>query len=393
MKSVLIFLFLAGITFLISCAERKKNYTELQMISKRIIEIPLDKNTSSNWAFMQYYINSNDEFLVYHDYIKSKEKHIYFANINDDSKSFKVKIFIDGPNGVGSLDGFHIKNLDSIFILNRFSYRIFLMDTSSSVNDSYPLIERSSKENSKVTYLPGILPNTPIIDLGSKLYIPASPDVDPLMEKNYYESYKTGILLDLKTKEFSYHLGYTSAYLNSGFWGMMLEKPSSTINYKDSLILQSFPIEDKIMVYNFDLELVDSPSIFQEFYEGKFHSLTEATLEPDMFYPHIYSNPSNKSILFDPYRNLYYRIFSGPYPENTIKSLRELNFLSWSDSNEYPDRTIMVFDREFNEIGIVHLDKKRYWIDNILVAKEGLMIPIQSEDENNKLFEIFEIKL
>jgi len=387
MKKILIILFLAQI----SCAEKEKNYIELQMISKRIVEIPLDDSTSGIWAFMQYFNNANDEFLVFHDYLKSDEKYIHFANINDRKRSFKTKIFKDGPNGVGSLDGFHVRSLDSIFVLNRFGYHLYMLDTSGVIKNRFPLISNNSKDTSVVTYLPGIFSETPILSLGNNLFIPASPDLNPL-EMNY-ESSKTGILLNLKTKKFSYALGFSDAYFNSGFWGMMLEIPSQTVNYEDSIILQSFPIEDRVMVFNFEMKLIDSPSLFKEFYKGKFHSLPEVNLEPDIFYPHIYSNPSNKSILFDPYRNIYYRIFSGPYPVNTIKNMKEMNFLSWSENNEYPDHMIMVFDREFKEIGVVHLDKTKYWVNHIVVVKEGIMIPMQTEDENKKLFEIFEIKI
>ena len=194
MKKILIILFLAQI----SCAEKEKNYIELQMISKRIVEIPLDNSTSGSWAFMQYFNNANDEFLVFHDYLKSDEKYIHFANINDRKRSFKTKIFKDGPNGVGSLDGFHVRSLDSIFVLNRFGYHLYMLDTSGVIKNRFPLISNNSKDTSVVTYLPGIFSETPILSLGNNLFIPASPDLNPL-EMNY-ESSKTGFLLNLKTK-------------------------------------------------------------------------------------------------------------------------------------------------------------------------------------------------
>jgi len=66
--------------------------------------------------------------------------------------------------------------------------------------------------------------------------------------------------------------------------------------------------------------------------------------------------------------------------------------LTWDEKNEYPKRMIMVFDRNFKELGIIELDNERYFVDFIRVVKEGLLIPVQSDYEDKKVFEIFEVK-
>jgi len=378
-------------SIIFGCEKSIENSYSIKLVPLRKIEIPLDENTSSSWENLQYLDLGEIEYLVFNDGIKSLEKKIHFTNVIDTSDSFEVNVSLEGPDGVGHLDGFYIRNLDSIFILNRFAYRLYLVDSSGSVKETYPLLGSNFQVESNLTYLPGILPFCPILDLGNQLFIPARPDVNPLDNYNY-KAFKTGVLLDLTDKSFEYVLDFPKSYHNSGFWGIWLEMPSNTINLKDSLILQSFPIEDRLMVYDFNLNLIDTPSLFSEYYVGKFSSLPESTLDPEIFYPHIYSNPSNKSILFDPYRDLYYRIFNGPYPETTIENMARSNFLTWDEKNEYPKRMIMVFDRNFKELGIIELDNERYFVDFIRVVKEGLLIPVQSDYEDKKVFEIFEVK-
>lgn len=376
---------------LIGCNKSVGNYAKLELKSKQILEIPLDENTSSAWWTLQYLDLGTEEFLVFHDQIKSNVKKIHFSHLKDQKKSFQVDVAIEGPNGVGHLDGFHVKSLDSIFVLNQYAYKLYLIDTSGRVKDMFPLLGDNFHGDSEITYLPSPFPWSPIVDLGNQLFFPASPDVNPL--KNFkYKSFKSGILLDLINKEFNYQLDYPDSYYNSGFWGLQLEIPSQTVNFKDSILIQSFPIEDRVMVYDFDLNLIDSPTLFKEYYEGKFHSLPEPSNEPDLLYPHIFSNPSNKSILFDPYRDLYYRIYSAPYSEDMIERRRTNNFVPSTENKEYPDRKIMVFDRKFNEIGIIELDKEKYWVEFIRIVKEGILIPVQSDDEDKKIFEIFEVK-
>ena len=380
------------IFFIIGCNGSESQSNSLALISKRIIEIPLDEYSSSSWWTMQYLNIGHEEYLVFQDRIKSKEKKIHFSHINDHRKSFDVNVSIEGPNGVGHLDSFIVKNLDSIFVLNQYAYRLYMIDTSGSVSDIFPLIGENNIEASEITYLPFPLPSSPIVDLGTKLLFPARPDVN-MLENYTPEKYKTGILLNLITKKFSYNLDFPESYINSGYWGMQLEVPSFTVNFKDSLIVQSFPIEERVIVYDFELNKVISPILFQQHYKGKFHSLAAPTMDPEIYFPHILSNPNNKSILFDPYRELYYRIFSEAYPEEVVEKRRNTNFRQSEGIKEYPNRKIMVFDREFNELGVIELDKEKYWVDFIKVVKEGILVQIQSDYEDKNIFEIFEIKL
>jgi hypothetical protein len=377
--------------WIFGCSTSIQKYSKLELVSKRMLEIPLDENTSTVWGTLQYLDLGEDEFLVFHDLIQSQNKAIHFSHLNDFEKSFQVNVSIEGPNGVGHLDGVHVKNLDTIYVLNRFAYRLYQIDKWGKVKNMYSLLDEKKKSSQELTYLPGSLPTYPIVDFGKKLFLPARPDVNPLENYNY-KYFNTGIVLNLENGNFGYHLNYPKSYHDSGFWGMQLEMASTVVNFKDSTIIQSFPIEDGLMVYDFDLNLIDNPSLFSEYYEGKFHSLPESTLDPEIFYPHIYSNPSNKSILFDPYRDLYYRIYNGPYPETTIENMARSNFMTWDEKNEYPKRMIMVFDRNFKEIGIIELDKERYFVDFIRVVKEGLLVPVQSDDEDKNVFEIFEVK-
>lgn len=384
-------LFLLVVCFVIGCTRLDHGSPILELVSKRIVEIPLDDQTSHAWWTLQYLDLGENEYLIFHDQIKSKQKKIHFAHIHDQEKSFQVNVSIDGPNGVGHLDSFLVKNMDSIFVLNQYAYRLYLIDSSGTVKDRYKLIGDTDQEGSGMTYLPLPLPYSPIVDLGDKLVFPARADINTL-EKYNPESYKTGISLDLNTKKFEYQFDYPDSYVNSGFWGMNLEQASLAVNFKDSLLVQSFPIEERVMVYDFDLNLVRSPSLFREYYEGQFHSLPEATLEPEVFYPHIYSNPTNKAILFDPYRDVYYRVYSGPYSEESIELMRKVKSGQPVKDPDSPDRRIMVFDRQFNELGVIEVDKEKYWVDFVQVVREGILLTVKSDDEDKKIFEIFEVK-
>lgn len=376
-------------SFLSSCSQNNEFYS-LKLNFKRHIEIPVDDQTSTVWIFQQVVMIEEEEYLAYHDPVKTKERFIHFAHLQDSQKSFRIGLSVDGPDGVGDIWGFHVRNLDSIFVLNRYRYELNLVDSSGRVKDRYRLRSDDSNRPSEYSSLPAVWTNSPILDLGKKLIIPSSPDIDPF--KKDYKQENLAIVLDLETKEIDYNFGFTDKYFNSGFWGLFLEMPSYAVNYNDSLILQSFPIEDRVMVYDFDFNLLQMQSLFGEFYTGKFHSLPDFNLEREIFYTHTHSNPRNYSILYDPYRRLYYRTMLGPYPPETLERIiRQLPSLP-AGERELPDKIIMVFDKDFNELGYLKLDRKKYILEDLLVVQGGLLIHVDTENEDKNVFEIVEVE-
>lgn len=367
------------------------DYPKLEMVSKGIFDISIDDKTSNNWFFAQIVNIDEEEYFVFQDHIQSDPRYIHFENLKENEKSFKIKLSLEGPEGIGHLDGFHVRNLDSIFVLNRYKYELNLVDTSGKVIDRFRLRNDDSNEQSEqLTALPFIWTFAPILDLGEKLVIPAIPDQESF-DSQYKQKLQT-IELKIKSETSAYKLGFSDRYFDSGFWGIHLETPSYTVNYTDSVILQSFPIEDRVMVFDFDLNLLKAPSLFSKYYDDSFRSLSDFNSEPSILYPHIYSNPKNNSILYDQYRELYYRVFSGPYPLSTIENWEKSGIFGEMGNNEYPDRKIMVFDRYFRELGVIELDKSLYWVDFIRVIKGGILVQRQTDDENKCTFELFEIK-
>lgn len=376
------------LVFIYSC-KSKPGQDEIKLISKGVFEILVDDKTSTAWSFIETYEDLNGEYLVFHDILSTNPKLLHFANLIDPIKSFKVSLDIDGPNGIGHLDGFYIRNLDSIFVLNRYAYELNLVDSSGKVNDRYRLRADDSNLPIEDSTLPFPWTFAPLVDLGEKLLIPSYPDAHPF--KKGYQQKNLTILFDIKSKVLEYKLGFSEKYFSSGFWGVFLETPSYTVNYQDSVILQSFPIDERIFVYDFELNLVDSHSLFKENYEGKFHSLPDFNMERDVFYPNTYSNPTNKSVIYDPYRKLYYRAFQEAYSQQAIE---EMLYSSHRSLNEqkHPNKIIQVIDSEFKELGEVKLEKEKYWVDDIQVVREGILIWIDTDDEDKRLFEIFEVQ-
>lgn len=80
------------------------------------------------------------------------------------------------------------------------------------------------------------------------------------------------------------------------------------------------------------------------------------------------------------------------YPSKTIESWEKSGLFGEMGNNDYPNRMIMVFDRDFNEIGVIDIDQNQYWVDFIRIVKDGIIIQRQTKDENKCNFELFEIE-
>ncbi len=373
--------------FCFSCSQ-KTEYKKLELVSKGTVEIPIGDNASSTWLFLETADLEGEEYLVFQDPIRTDPELIHFAHTFDPDKSFDVPLEKEGPNGISRLDGFYVRNVDSIFVLNRYDYELTLVDTTGMVKDRFRLRADNSNSPSLETALPTIWTASPILDLGNRLIIPSSPDIDPF--KVRYAQRNLVIDYDLNNRIFNYDLGFSDRYFKSGFWGTFLETPVYTVNYEDSIIVQSFPIDERVFVFDFALNLLDSYELFEDLYDGKFTSLPEFDIDRNVFYPHTFSNPATKGLIYDPHRDLYYRSMNSAYSEEAIVDIMA-NPRGGTGVKRVPEMSIMVFDRDFNEVGVIEIDNDQYFIEGFQVIKEGILLEKQSDSEDLVTYEIFEI--
>ncbi|MGM0579195.1 MAG: DUF4221 family protein [Bacteroidota bacterium] len=129
MKNYLLIAFLLILT--VSCYQESKDkeHLDIELIEKAL-EIPLNNKTSNISRGLQAY-SDNDNELLFNINWGQNSLQIYDIASGD----FIKEIFFqsEGDKAVGRIFGFHIHNLDSIFLFNQQSSEIVMMDTANTI--------------------------------------------------------------------------------------------------------------------------------------------------------------------------------------------------------------------------------------------------------------------
>jgi hypothetical protein len=177
-----------------------------------IKEFRLDSVTSFRTNYVDIYMDKNKNYLILENRNKPS---IQFYDFSGDSLSFEVKLEIDGPNGVGKMRGFFVKNLDSIYVLNPFHYAVYLVNRNGNVIDKYSWLHNAAQLKS--LSMAGIYTTSPGILLNNKLHLFAVPETG-YKRKSTFESGKVDVVLDLKNRSVELNYNYPDVYRKNKLW-------------------------------------------------------------------------------------------------------------------------------------------------------------------------------
>lgn len=251
----------------------------------------------------------------------------------------------EGPESVGRIYDFHIHNKDSIFLNDRYGYKIHLVDKKAKKINSFSILpentvfDKGGIPQAQRTALTMFGIYSPARVLNDYLYVSSSPDRD-LMEPDFYDSEELGIRINLNTRKYEYLMGYPESHKNN-IWGVDFSKVYSTFNEDENLFVYSFPIDENIYTtsnhQSFDRHLYNSISF------PKVKPMAKPDRDFSVYYKYTKFNSAYVNILYDSHRKLYYRL--GRY------KVREEDYTAPTTSLANPqDIVIIVHDASFNKI-------------------------------------------
>ena len=142
-----------------------------------------------------------------------------------------------------------------------------------------------------------------------------------------------------------------------------------------------------------DFNLIDSVLVRSKYFLGppdRLHSsklysklLSGININPGKYELRAQSRHYYSLILYDQYRNVYYRLVGFPIPEEDIQS-RDFE-------RKYTRQfSIMVLDEQFNVLSEHLLPRFEYLLpQSIFISEEGLNIQKRTEDEDLMHFDVF----
>ncbi|MDR2120529.1 MAG: DUF4221 domain-containing protein [Tannerella sp.] len=147
----------------------------------KTLSFPLDKNTKSSvFSLFPYTDVNGKEYLTFQN---PGHEEILFYDMESCLPEFKIRLEREGSNGTGRVGGYHVHNMDSIFLTALGAPIIYIVDSGARVKDKF----RYDKATDGTTL--GDFPASssvykPMVVIGNRLFIFPRPnrhqDVNPL---------------------------------------------------------------------------------------------------------------------------------------------------------------------------------------------------------------------
>jgi hypothetical protein len=286
----------------------------------------------------------------------------------------------EGDQGVGQLFGFHVHNLDSIFLFSQFDAVMVLTDTSG-------LVKNRIRYTQPDLYSPAFIHNSyflsPPIVKGDEIFVKTH------FQGNYREvtaeqlsAYHMAYAVNMKTGtvRFLKHT-YPSNYLAKGIKHF---EPSMASD-GNKVIYSLFGDHRLFFATSFDENLQAKAAASTHLEE----TLPLFPVQGERFDTQKYLQGSSRyeSLIYDPHREVYYRFGFPTYSFETQDEISQLR----SEPREF---VIMTLDKDLNVIDDQYFEGGKYMPNNVFVGEKGLYIstshPNNLENQEDKMvFEIF----
>jgi len=357
--------------YLMAC----KQESEMSSFKNRIkilksFTLSLDSLTPNQLPTPQFIQNKSLAFL------NSKNNSIDIYGIEEKKIIKRIKLLSSGENAVGKIQQFLYHNTDSIFVVNSYQYKAFLIDENGKIKEKYSLIKQN--KHSPTTAMPEVFPfHCPPVLIGKRLHIASAPDDNPYFD-SFYQREALSIVLNLENKEIQYKMRFSDLYQQKYFTNN-LNFYSRIYLKNDNKFVYGFFADQNLQITNAEYNLlkniklnsphfIDIPSL-----KKRVESSQENTKIGN-------TNPTYFNIYHNHHKNEFYRIISIPISNKTNKKTYFKGFLG-------------IFDKDFENIGEVLLyetDKTNYNLMNLFFTPEGMWIQRSTDNEDELVYDLVE---
>lgn len=349
-------LWFMAISMFCSCDKEEKRvfaeYTQQGDLKLKVDTLLIDIDEQTSYAYMRFntFDVGNDFYLIsYNRAIHT----LQFFSLERKKLIKTVALERGGVNGINDIQNLYVHSLDSIFVFDSGNMKI--IDDRGRVSLSLNLFEVAAEE-----FRPGFagFMSKPFFNQSRNSVIFGNAH-NPGVKSQL--SVPIVIELDLKTKQFKPLNFYHAAFFleEDGAFGPYSQVNVASLN--DSMLLYNYQVESSVFVQN----LNGSEPLR---YDGTVSGIkpraqtfrSTADFADVMKYRH--ETPQYYDLLYDPYRQLYYRVHRTGKPFNQSESnvLRNTTFF------------LAVFDKELKLIKELELPQNVYSQYTWFVSPAGL---------------------
>ena len=390
MRIYFIYFLLIQICFLSSCYDsndslshndeipfyQEKNSSEfsdsITLVESGRVDFPLDSVTALSTRSIHAFTTPDGH--SYYTFINDYNGVLYIYDFDKRKLASKIKLFNEGPNGVGvsSYLSHYMLNLDSIIICNGWTAKVYMINRLGEVLKKFDLPMPGSGK-----LIVGIAASSakPLVFMDNKIYI-----IGHLLDFSIsdHTKVKNVIVVDL-SKNTIQRIFSRPELFNFGTWSGYQFELFGTHNNLSNKLVYSYAADPFIYEADKNGNILSkhyaSSLYFKEISPFSEEKSSNDNIDISKLERHDYVTPQFEKILFDRFHNLYYRFAFLPKDEEGYKNPK---------TRTYRRETIVILDSSYSKVGEVLLPDGKFNPDMFFITKEGLHIAENPERQGNE---------
>ena len=355
----------ACLWFIACVSETKNNNFFLKMEKVEDVVLKVRDCTHVNPANFRLVEADSGTYLFFYNHV---EKNFHFIDFSDGKVALKVPLSHDGPNSIQRSRGFSLMGIDSI-------WATFTPPAIGLINFKGEVLLKSEIPNDHIDVMTIITTSSkPLLKNGRELFGPQPYFMDHQgMNKNDILKHHLVFSFNLNNGEINWHeVFYREDYWRHG------KKPSdySWDQRGDSIYIAPLYDHEVIVFDTRSKQVVDRKEVKSN-YINNFLLANEPAPNLQVGLEMKLGHDWYGQLIYDKYRDLFYRVFMPGYDFEGELSFEEMRPLERSR----PLAGIMVFDKDLNFLG-EHLFEKFeiYPNSNMFVGEKGLYLSLNNEN-------------
>ncbi len=312
---------------------------------------------------------------------------IYFYDYRTGELEKVVKLDDYGYKNSDNVQGYNVISPDSLFVYDYKSSSLMLISLQKGRLLNRTIVSNNYKDYSAP--FPFVSTNSPILfDSRNRKVFLAGYVANEGGTYALDRDRKTVATLDLNTGQVDYTIRYPPFYWGKNWGGAAgYRRTFFDFNPQDQKLVVSFMADHNITVYDTEKQTLAQhyagSRLLAQIKSMKYSANYFKKVSKVEKAEYLGKNSSYGSIIYDPYRNLYYRVAYLPKEDFDVTDRTKI----------LKRKSVIILDKNFVKIGESLLPSAYYDTDHFFVAKEGLYFrKIMPDSIDNKVaFERFEI--
>jgi hypothetical protein len=353
------------LSVIISCKKlgnkEMQHHYKLETVAGKDLKFPINNDTKFVFtSLFTYEDKTGNEYLTFSS---SENNSILFYNLPTGEYLFDVKLDKEGPNGVGRITGYHIEDLNNIYITSFEKQGLVKVDTGGIVKQFI----KYGKTNNGYHVVPSFRSQsyhyTPVVIHNGKIYITQKP-----YQASKISETPVSVAIDTVTQttnEFPFRFPHL---ITDNELMEMLIGVDFGCDFDGKHFVYSFYMDENIYVVPVETGKDKKIPVKSNYINTlKFHKRPDSM---EKIYQTLMETSHYRGLLYDKYRKVYYRFthISAEVADNNEYNPQEIFF---SGSVKF---SIIIMDENFNLIGETLFPQYTYNPTIAFVHKNGLYI-------------------